>query len=197
AKERRDDHGDHRDNERDEIDGELEAPCRPVRPPAVEAMEERPHLPRDRGEPAGELDLAWQAEGRWDGHRREALQRIQETAGETVEGADRRGEIAAAELARAGPVEVDARQTRDPVGERDGADEVARDDGERLHARNLGACRTASSAGSRRRSSRRSLSTRTRRSSPFRTLTRARRSTCSSSRAGTSSAWRTSTTRHS
>src|SRR5207249_3114713 len=59
---RRDDDGDHGDEERDEVARELEAPRRPVRPAAVEMMEDRPHLAGDRREAAGEPHLERKAE---------------------------------------------------------------------------------------------------------------------------------------
>ena len=93
---------DHADEERDEVGGELKAPCRRVGAAAIELVEERPHLSCDRDDPADELRLGRKAELTRDDDRGEPLQRIQQSAGDAVPRREHFREIGSAELPRSG-----------------------------------------------------------------------------------------------
>src|SRR6266540_4865698 len=122
------------DERGDRIGRQSEAPTGRVRAPAVEAMEQRPYLSEDRGDPARELDLERQTRGLRHQHGREPLGRVEDAANDARTEAHGLYEIAPAELARAGGPEIDAVQARDPVRKGDGADQVARDHGGDGHA---------------------------------------------------------------
>src|SRR5439155_21424291 len=124
-----------RDEERDEIGSQLKTPGSCVRAAAIELVEDRPHLSRDRGETAQELSLERKAESACGYHGGEPLDPVEYATRDAVPRRHCFREIRAAELPRAERAEIDPLRARDPVGERDRGQNVGHHDGGRVDHR--------------------------------------------------------------